>query len=1030
MRPIKLTMTAFGSYRDTETIDFSMLEDRRLFVISGNTGAGKTSIFDAICFAIYGTASGEDRADPRMLRSHFAAEEIHTAVHFDFAIGRRSYLVLRQMPHRKGGNKSETGGKCELYETTSGEPIPAVDRFILSDVNARLEQIIGLTKEQFSQIVMLPQGEFRKLLTSDTDNKEEILRRIFRTELYERLENRFQQKNRALQDQLKEAKATLNAYMKQVQEALPERENSKLVETFEQEVYSATQVTDALALEFEFYMKLAGEAEEQKELLAGRLEAAEVQLRLAMTLNSKYEEHARKRTQLEQLDGQKPEYGLKEQRLALAEKAAHLAPYQEHAERTAADAKLKREQFATRQAELETAERDFKVAVERFAVEEQRGDERREAERELSKLQEMAPIVRTLASQQQAIDKLVLAEKGCTTKLEALDAELIKLREAKLAANAQVKETELETAELTDKLDQLRLIEQQGKQLKRVVDVEKEMTRIALLEKEFAQTLSKTKDNHDLLEAAWLEGQASLLAAHLHEGMPCPVCGSEEHPAKSVIHSEIPSRERLQEAKLQLAAVEREWLEARAQAAAAQATREDGAKELAEFGLKAVMLEEQRAQLLQLWRGLKEETDKLLLKVKQLPELKQLIERQEQQLEKQQLSKEQLQQEQQRLIVERTSQQSALQQELGRIPETLRTPEKLTEKLNEQQVVYDRMSAAWKSVQEQQQKMTAKLAEQKAYAVQSEQQQQESEKNKQLAEQRLLDELVKAGFDTVQQYREAALPDSAREQLKKEIAAYQAAVASLMQQLVELQSELAGKPRVDLSQLQEQLAALKQQQEKLFAAAQTAMRTGQVAERLAVSIGKANDYVSELEAKLEEVMDIFQMLKGDNALKVSFERYILIEFLEQILFAANTRLHDLSNGQFMLQRSDRLETRGKQSGLGLDVYDAYTGQNRDVKTLSGGEKFNASLCLALGMTDVIQSHMGGVTIEMMFIDEGFGSLDEESLQKAITALVDLQKSGRMIGVISHVQELKDAFPACLEVNKTKEGFSRTKLTVR
>lgn len=154
----------------------------------------KTSIFDAICFAIYGTASGEDRADPRMLRSHFAAEEIHTAVHFDFAIGRRSYLVLRQMPHRKGGNKSETGGKCELYETTSGEPIPAVDRFILSDVNAKLEQIIGLTKEQFSQIVMLPQGEFRKLLTSDTDNKEEILRRIFRTELYERLENRFQQK--------------------------------------------------------------------------------------------------------------------------------------------------------------------------------------------------------------------------------------------------------------------------------------------------------------------------------------------------------------------------------------------------------------------------------------------------------------------------------------------------------------------------------------------------------------------------------------------------------------------------------------------------------------------------------------------------------------------------------------------------------------------------------------------------------------------------------------------------------------------
>lgn len=145
---------------------------------------------------------------------------------------------------------------------------------------------------------------------------------------------------------------------------------------------------------------------------------------------------------------------------------------------------------------------------------------------------------------------------------------------------------------------------------------------------------------------------------------------------------------------------------------------------------------------------------------------------------------------------------------------------------------------------------------------------------------------------------------------------------------------------------------------------------------------------------------------------------------------ANLRLSKLSNGQFELRRSDRLETHGKQSGLGLDVYDAYTGQVRDVKTLSGGEKFNAALCLALGMTDVIQSHQGGVSIEMMFIDEGFGSLDEESLQKAIQTLVDLQRAGRMIGVISHVQELKNALPACLEVNKTADGYSKASFIIK
>ncbi|WP_169085397.1 AAA family ATPase [Paenibacillus sp. PL91] len=1030
MRPIKLTMTAFGSYRDTETIDFSLLEDRRLFVISGNTGAGKTSIFDAICFAFYGTASGEDRSDPRMLRSHFAAEDTHTAVIFDFAVGRRSYSVIRQMPHRKGGNKSETGGKAELYETTSGEAIPAVDRFILSDVNAKLEQIIGLTKEQFSQIVMLPQGEFRRLLTSDTDNKEEILRRIFRTELYERLESRFQQKNRGLQDQLKEAKATMHVYMKQVQEALPEREESELSRVLKQEIYSPTQMTEALEHEFEFYKELAGQAAEQKEALAVRLEGQEAQLRSAITLNSKHEEYDRKRAQQEQQEAQKADYAAKEQQLALAEKAAQLAPYMEQAERASTDAITRRNQLAARQAELLAAEREQAIAAERYAAEEQREEERREAERELSRLTEMVPTVKTLASQKLAIDKLIQTEKSCSDKLQAGEAALAQLRDAKQAAQLKVKQMEQDTAELTEMLDKLRLIEQQGKQLKRLVDVEKEMSRIAQLEREFALSLAKAKQEHDQLETSWIEGQAALLAAHLHDGKPCPVCGSEEHPDKAVTTAEVPSRERLQEAKAQLSAVEREWLEARAQMAAASANREEGAKELAEFGLQAVMLEEQRAQLLQQWRVLKEQTDKLSLQAKQLPELKQQIEQQEQLLEKQLQAKEQLQQEMQRLVIERASQHSAMQKELERIPETLRSPDKLNAKLNEQQAVTSRLSAAWKAVQEQLQNMTAKLAEQKAYAVQAVRQQEEAESNKQLAEHRLMEELVKAGFETVQQYREAALTEKARELLRNDISAYRTAVSLLTQQLVELQAELAGKPRVDLVLLKGQLDALKLQLEQMIAAAQTALRTAQATQRLSALIRGANEQVKSLETKLEEVMDIFQMLKGDNALKISFERYILIEFLEQILYAANARLRDLSNGQFSLQRSDRLENRGKQSGLGLDVYDAYTGQNRDVKTLSGGEKFNASLCLALGMTDVIQSHLGGVTIEMMFIDEGFGSLDEESLQKAIAALVDLQKAGRMIGVISHVQELKDAFPACLEVNKTKEGFSRTKITVK
>ncbi|MBD2872587.1 SbcC/MukB-like Walker B domain-containing protein [Paenibacillus arenilitoris] len=1030
MRPLKLTMTAFGPYRDTETIDFGQLEDRRLFVISGNTGAGKTSIFDAICFAIYGSASGEDRSDPRMLRSHFAEEDTHTAVSFEFAVGRRSFLVMRQMPHRKGGNKSETGGKAELYETTDGEAVPAVDRFAVSDVNAKLEAIIGLTKDQFSQIVMLPQGEFRKLLTSDTDNKEEILRKIFRTELYERLESRFQQKNRELHDLLKDERATESAYMKQAREALPVREDGGLARTFRQEAYSAAQVLEALEEELAHYGSLAAASERRKGEMAAELELGENRLREAIALNAKHDELERKQSQYEQLDARKEEYETKERRLALADRAARLEPYEEQAERAKADAEAKRSRLAIRQESLEAADRASALAAEQFRTEELREGERRQAEQELHRLTELAPAVRALARQRQEVETLLKEEQGCGAKLAACETELARLREAKQALGIRIKETESETVPLAGKLDRLRQIEQQGKQLKRLADIEKELARIAQLETAFRQSMEQARLEHERLETAWIEGQASMLAAHLHDGKPCPVCGSESHPAKAEPAADVPSRERLQQSKEQLGAAERELAEASAQAAAALAAREEGAKELAEYGVQARNPEEQRGMLLQQWRQLKEETDRLQAKVQQLPDMRSEAEGLEQLLEKQLAERERRQQQQQRLVIDRTTRQSALQQELDRIPEQLRTSERLEAKLAEQRALADRLNAAWKLAQERLQAASTKLAEQKAYAEQAAQQLVEAESSLVAAQERQREELLKAGFDDAGHYREAAMAAPDREAVRTELDSYRQAAALLERQLAELRQELDGKPRIDIAGLQERLADLKRRLEQAIKDAESALRIGREAQRLSASIAEASGRVRALEAMLEEVMDVYQMLKGDNALKISFERYILIEFLEHILYAANERLKGLSNGQFELQRSDRLETRGKQSGLGLDVYDAYTGQNRDVKTLSGGEKFNASLCLALGMTDVIQSHQGGVSIEMMFIDEGFGSLDEESLQKAIAALVDLQKAGRMIGVISHVQELKDAFPACLEVNKTKEGFSRTRMTLK
>lgn len=1030
MRPLKLKMIAFGPYRDEETIDFSQLEDRRLFVISGNTGAGKTSIFDAICFALYGFASGEDRAEPRMLRSQFADDDTHTSVEFTFAVGRRTFRALRQMAHRKGTNKSETGGKAELYETIDGQDVPSVDRFMVSDVNAKIERLIGLTKEQFSQIVMLPQGEFRKLLTSDTDNKEEILRRIFRTELYRKLEDRFQQKSRELKDTLKSAQFELDVYMKQAQSALPEREESSLRRTLQQESYNALQMAEGLAQEAGHYRELAGAGEARKAGLAVRRDEKEAQLRDAAALHARFAELGRRQEQRSEMERQQAVTAERERWLELAERAARLAPYEEQAGKAAQAEALKRQQHDAKRREAEAAELAFADAERRHGEEAAREAERGEAERELRRLEELEPIVRTMGAQRQELERLQAEEATGAAQLKVAEAKLVAEREAKQARGERIKVLEAGTAELPEKKEALLHIERQGKLIKELLELEAQLGGLAKQEEAREKALLGVQAEHERLETSWIEGQAGLLAAHLHDGKPCPVCGGTEHPHRAEVTEALPSREKLQQVKEELRHYERELNEAKIQAAAARSGMEGKAADLADYGVPSEGLSERQTQLRAEWKRLKEQADQLEKDRGTLQKLKLEAEEAERHAEKLMLEKDQLSGKLQELTVKRHAKQELLAKELERIAEDLRSPELLARRLNEQRSLVERLNAAWKQAQEQLQRMQTKLAEEKAHATQTGKQLEEAEELLRQENERFDRELAKAGFHEARDYREAKMEETSRQKERAELEAFKTAFAALLQQIAGLELELAGKTPADLAMLDGELTLIRQQLEEAAEEQRQAVRLMQEAERLQTAVAAAHEQVKEREAGLEQMLDVYHMLKGDNALKISFERYILIEFLEQILHAANERLRDLSNGQFVLQRSERLELRGKQSGLGLDVYDAYTGQNRDVKTLSGGEKFNASLSLALGMTDVIQAHQGGVSIEMMFIDEGFGSLDEDALGKAIGALIDLQRSGRMIGVISHVQELKQAFPAVLEVRKTKEGYSRTSILLK
>lgn len=1046
MRPLLLTLTAFGPYREKEAIDFRELKEHRLFVISGNTGAGKTTIFDAICFALYGTASGEDRAETRLLRSHFADEELHTSVELLFAVKHKTYRVFRQMKHRKGNNKSETGEKIELFEVTAAGEVPAVERFVFRDVDARLEEIIGLTKDQFSQIVMLPQGEFRKLLTSSTDNKEDILRKIFRTEQFDHLEKLVGQQYKQLHDSLKNQLLTRDQLLLQVQESIPNRDEGNLTAIFAEGLPNSHQVIEALTEELVYYEQEKKTAGQKREQLTIQLGHTRKQLSEAEQFDANQKNLQLRQTELAQLEEQAYVQQGREARLTLAEKANLIVPYEERFARASEQLLSKKEAAAVRQKEWEKAAA-AKASADTVYTEEQNNEEvRKKTELALHQLSEMLPVV-----QQYGQD--LASSRGLKQKIEQYasqlldhDKQILQLRERKQKLQTQLEHQEqaqLLNIELDNKLKE---IEQQGKLLTRVIDYNKEIA--ALDDQLIIQKKAVQRANEAYAEAEkhWIEGQASVLAAHLHYGEHCPVCGSLEHPRKANASIETPSREMLKALQDEQRAAEQELHSLQAQRTAKaeliqqqyeqltgfEEKHEEKSVKVSNIAVKAdqlTQLTEQQNRLRQSWKMYKEQHDKVKQQLQAIAEQKNELISIEQNQEQQEKKKNECQTTMQQMQVQLAAIESRIEQLEARVPVELRELASVQQKVSEQQQLHDKLQYKWRIAQEVQHKAASHLASALAYYEEAKQQVIAAEQEYGLSCEQFKEKLIEAGFNEVQDYAAARLSLTELNALKEQYDAYKQQLERLMHAIEALKQELTGKEAMNTEEIMASLQRLEADYAGVIAHEKGIEHVHEAITRFISKIEELGSLLHSLEHKLGLLADIFMTMKGDNPLKLSFERYILIDYLEQILVMANSRLQQLSNGQFELQRSDRLETHGKQSGLGLDVYDAYTGQNRDVKTLSGGEKFNAALCLALGMTDVIQAHQGGVAIEMMFIDEGFGSLDEESLQKAIQALVELQKAGRMIGVISHVQELKTALPACLEVSKTRDGHSQTSFVV-
>lgn len=1030
MKPLKLTMTAFGPYKDQEVIDFTELKNNRLFVVSGKTGAGKTTIFDGICFALYGSASGEDRSDSKSLRSDFAEDDVHTAVELEFELRGHFYRIKRQLGHVKKGNKTATGEQYEFYEKIDDEEVPCVDRQIVSEINKKAEELLGLTKDQFIQIVMLPQGEFRKLLTSDTENKEEILRRIFKTERYTLITQRLKDKKQEADVAYKGEKQALDRYIQEIPALIPEREDSQLFLVLAQESYNAYQVLTALDEEKVYYEETSVKNKEKETEAEAAYNKKLEEFHKAESLNEEFNRLEEKERQLSGLLEQKPSFIEKEVKLQNAERASKLQSYETQVSEWRKDVIAKQAHLENTRLAHEGAVSQLKEAQIHHEQEEKKQDEREKAGIQLKRYEELLPIVEEMDRKKAVLQKEDAELKKMAKAVDDGRKKKQQYNEANLKLRQEIGDKEEKVDQLPEKTKKLLEMREMVRVLREYLEFSKNENILIEKGKKVKAEYEKAKQEHETMESAWLNGQAAVLAAHLHDGQPCPVCGSKDHPNKARDEGAIPTKEELERAKTAYNDKNIEYSNAVAEYKANKKQLDGKADEIAQFGIAIENASVVYDQLVADGISLKNEVDLLEEERKALGKLRDKLKEQEGDLEELEAKLEQWSNNYQTRNTAFETEKAVYQEQLKRVPEALRNLFELKNKIAEIQAYKKALEQAWKTAQEQLQTAQSAQVKAKANWENAEGQLNESIEKKEKAEQQFIEALKQAEFVDEESYRQAKMSDEAIQRLKAEIDSYHHTVKVLDSQVKELKDSLKDKTKADMAALKIELASLKEVLEK---AQELSRKSGQYLEAVnnqKEKISTSNEQVARFEKRLNIVTDLYDVIRGHNNRKISFERYLQIEYLEQILVAANERLKKLSNGQYVLIRSDRQESRGKQSGLGLDVYDAYTGQTRDVKTLSGGEKFNASLSLALGMADVIQSFQGGVSIDTMFIDEGFGSLDDESLTKAIDTLIDLQQSGRMIGVISHVQELKNTIPAVLEVYKMKEGYSRTRFEVK
>lgn len=923
MKPLKLTMSAFGSYAGKNVIDFTG-QQQGIFLITGDTGAGKTTIFDAITYALYNETSGGER-NGNMMRSQYAQPETETYVELEFLYRGQTYRVRRNPDYKI--TKTLKNGKIREQKVPHSVELTLPDGTVFPEkknaTDAKIIEILGLTVDQFSQIVMIAQGDFLKLLYTKSDERKMIFSKLFRTDIYWKIQENLRRKSMEMDERIQENDRAFEQEKSRII-PLPESEElplDELVERLREQLKDALKEQNLRRANVEELNKKITKYEEINKLFR----SLEKIRQTGRELEARQVESKERRQQIEN--------ALKADKVLVAEQQ-NLRQQQAVEQSVQAIAKMG-ETLADDQEMFET----LKTQLQEVEAEQKR--EAADIQKKMLALEQSFPSYEALqnarSEEQQA--KKVWEDLGKTSE------ESFHKKEAGIAA----------------------LKEQQKRQEQIVEQTKKNWEQTSL-------SASESAKHYEHMYEAFLKEQAGILAENLSAGCPCPVCGSTVHPDPAKLSDHAVTELEVEQVKKTRAAAEEK-------------------RDMAYAAFEAEKTEKQKlAQAVE-----KEEADFVLAQT---------------------IAKQQRKEAEQNYV--------SLQKIAEQIREKLVYPS-LAEAKKQYAAMQKALAAAEQEIERKRQKVS-ELAEAmntlKGQKLAEEENQKTAKKLAVKTEKEYAKLLEKSGFVSEETYHLAILPERSRFKLEREEKEYESQCLRQQSEQKLLEKQVSGKTYTDTTELNEQLKAEKQalkEAEKTYMELHTAYENDRsVLQNCAVYLEKGK----KLESEDQVIKSLSKTANGrlSGSAKIDFETYIQRQYFKQIIHEANKRLLTMSNHQFILKLKEEANTgRKTNEGLDLSVYSLVTDSERDVKTLSGGESFLAALAMALGLSDIVERSAGAIHPDMMFIDEGFGSLDAQSRQQAIEVLAELAGDSRMVGIISHVTELKEQIDRKLVVSRTDKG---------